>query len=113
MNKEIEDFIKHFKGSKQTFLFGCCYWFAYILHQRFGLEIVYEPVEGHFMAGELLNTDSARMLFDIRGDVTDKYISNRLYRIDWLMANEPKWYAHLMRDCRDFISIPYDDMEAC
>ena len=94
---EIINFISHFKGSEHVFLNGCCYWFAQILHERFGLSIVYEPIDGHFMAMGI-----GRFLFDIRGDVTDIYKDSELYSLNWLEHREPVWYEHLMRDCRDF-----------
>ena len=50
---EVLAFIKHFEGARETFLHGCCYWFAHILSERFWLRenvvILYEPVEGHFI----------------------------------------------------------------
>lgn len=72
--QEVIDFIRQFHDYDtgevtQTFRSGMCYWFAYILRGRFpGAEIVYEPVEGHFMA------QIGGRLFDIRGDVTDLYL---------------------------------------
>ena len=75
----VEDFIKQFRqyGEDEvvaTFTQGMCYWFAYILCGRFpGMEIVYEPIEGHFMA------QAQGRLFDIRGDVTDLYRGMEFY----------------------------------
>lgn len=50
---EVLAFIRHFEGARETFLHGCCYWFAHILSERFWLRenvvILYEPVEGHFI----------------------------------------------------------------
>lgn len=107
--KCITGFISRFKGSENTFLFGCCYWFAHILHERFGLSIVYEPEEGHFLAtgptGTLCDgvvTTRGTHIFDIRGDVTDLYYDKDLYSLNWLSRYEPKWFEHLMRDCRNF-----------
>lgn len=52
----------------ETFTCGCCYWFAHILHTRFSdSSIVYDPVYNHFV------TKIGDKLFDITGDVTDKY----------------------------------------
>ena len=48
--KEIISFIRNFHGSETVFLYGCCYWFATILLDRFHGEgsIYYNPVDNHF-----------------------------------------------------------------
>lgn len=68
------DFIRQFRAYEQnnvledTFRKGFCYWFAYILAGRFpGAQIMYEPIEGHFI------TEIGGRLYDVRGDVTDLY----------------------------------------
>lgn len=72
--QEIEKFISQFKRYEangvleNTFLYGQCFWFAHILQGRFPeLEIIYEPVAGHFLA------QGYDHLYDIRGDVTELY----------------------------------------
>lgn len=111
---EIIDFISHFSGSETTFLYGCCYWFARILEERFIMtyhtKILYEPVEGHFITAIAKNTEPVRY-YDIRGDVTELYAGMELYTPEWLRDNEPNWYRHIMRDCRDFIDTDDNDME--
>lgn len=111
MTSQIEKFISQFSGAKQTFLHGCCYWFAFMLYCEFGLCIMYEPVEGHFLAAEspdylsiehLTELPCCTNLYDVRGDVTSFYAHSELYGIDWLRKHEPRWYASLMRDCRHF-----------
>ena len=98
MDSKIVKFISRFRGSEDTFLHGCCYWFAHILMVRFGLEVVYEPVEGHFLA-----RGCNGKFYDIRGDVTSNYAGLEVYTLTWLKSNEPTWYKHIMRDCRDLI----------
>lgn len=107
---KIADFIAHFHGSEEVFLHGCCYWFADILWQRFHDEaysccIVYEPIEGHFLA-EIRNSfyDKARY-YDIRGDVTQEYSKpeHPIYPIGQIQTVDPKHFKRLMRDCRDFL----------
>lgn len=101
-NKIILDFINHFKGSEDVFLHGCCYWFARILHERFELvdnydvDIMYEPVEGHFLS-KIRNR-----FYDVRGDVTELYRGKPMYDLWEMHKNDIKMYRHLMRDCRDF-----------
>lgn len=101
-NKTVLDFIAHFKGSEEVFLHGCCYWFAKILYERFELEedfsvdIMYEPVEGHFLA------KIRHRFYDVRGDVTEQYRGKPMYDLYTMMREDIKMYRHLMRDCRDF-----------
>ena len=68
----MQDFIDHFKRTSLTGniteVFGCCYWFAYILCGRFPeAQIMYDPVMNHFMAWY------NGKLFDVTGDVTEQY----------------------------------------
>lgn len=73
MKNKILKYIDAFKSYDKnnilvnTFTKGYCYQFALILQERFGGTILYDPVEGHFVT---LIDDC---LFDITGDVTDKY----------------------------------------
>lgn len=47
---EILGFIKQFASAKDIFLNGMCYWFAFILHNRFpDSDIWYEPIMNHFV----------------------------------------------------------------
>lgn len=51
-----------------AFLFGCCYWFAYILCARFSYYnpvIVHDNINAHFAC----QIDGR--VYDIRGDITD------------------------------------------
>lgn len=77
---KIRKFIENFKQFEQnnvlfdTFTGGYCYWFAVILAERFsGGQILYEPVEGHFV------TKIANRYYDIRGDVTKLYQGKQFY----------------------------------
>lgn len=111
--KEILDFISRFKGAEDTFLHGCCYWFAFILKERFNnrgylVDIFYEPVEGHFVARFIVDSNEPNIndeikFFDVRGDVSNFYNEERLENM-WLMkANHEKRWAKLICDCKDFI----------
>lgn len=95
-------FIEHFHGSEDVFLHGCCYWFAFILRERFGGSIMYDPVAGHFMI--MIGT----RLFDVRGDVTDQYDLQRMDSIEMLQSTEPNLYGSLMRCCRYFEEVEDD-----
>ena len=110
MKDKILNFIKHFKGSEDTFLHGCCYWFAWILWSRFMpfLRIVYEPIEGHFLVESdvvlYASDEFGHCFYDIRGDVTELYKDKKLYTLNQICSDDFKWYSRLMRDCRDFIT---------
>lgn len=86
-------FIAEFSGATDTFLCGCCYWFAQILSVRFGGETVYEPVEGHF----LQRIDGS--LYDVRGDMTEAYRNIPLICWDGYDKVDSLHYQHIFRDC--------------
>lgn len=74
MPEDIKHFISHFHKVSPTddvtevFTLGCCYWFAYILCNRFeNAKMMYDPIINHFV------TQIGDRLYDITGDVTDKY----------------------------------------
>jgi len=71
---EVHSFINHFHKVSPTddvtevFTCGCCYWFAHILCSRFeNAKMMYDPIINHFVA------QIGDRLYDITGDVTDKY----------------------------------------
>ena len=78
--KDVENFISQFRTYDEsgdvrlTFLNGMCYWFAYIIAGRFpGMELVYEPVDCHWLA------TADGHYYDIRGDVTRLYSDGRQF----------------------------------
>ena len=115
--EEVVRFIKNFHGAEDVFLHGCCYWFAWILKERFHehgylVDIFHEPVEGHFVTRFIENPSPYEPVwpsadvrfFDIRGDVTDLYNEDDLENV-WIMEKtEERRWGKLMCDCRDFIS---------
>lgn len=83
----------------ECFTSGCCYWFAHILFYRFTDNqprpvIMYDPVMNHF--GTKIND----RIYDITGDVTDKY--------DWIqwtdMDKDPQWKSRIERDTIRIVS---------
>lgn len=93
MRDDILHFISKFSGSEHTFLNGCCYWFAFILHTRFGGKIAYEPIEGHFV------TEINGRLYDVRGDITDSYKDKPLLDWECYKDKDPLHVEHVERDC--------------
>ena len=49
MENIITDFIKRRFPDESNWMNGNCYFFAHILASRFVGEIVYDPIEGHFL----------------------------------------------------------------
>ena len=95
MDKEtVLCFIRQFKNAEETFLNGCCYWFAFILQERFGGTMMYEPVENHFVQ------EIGGRLYDISGDVTEKY-KNSEYLMFWsdMEQYDCLLYKRIVRDC--------------
>lgn len=97
VRQEVLDFIKHFQnpGTIETFTEGCCFWFAYILDQRFRMtpcvhRIMYNQISGHF-ACEIDGT-----LYDITGAIEDR--TNWEPWDDFYMS-EPVYGEIVVRDC--------------
>lgn len=92
MRDEILDFIKRrFGNTDANWCNGNCYYFAVILIHRFpDLKIYYEPVAGHFVAGNNRKYYDANGLYaPIHKPVLFKKICNE----------DPLWAKRLERDC--------------
>lgn len=91
---EVNNFLKRFEISddiKEVFTCGCCYWFAAILFGRFirdGATIMYAEVDNHF------GTKIKGRVYDITGDVTDKY-----KWVPWESITDTAHRARITRDC--------------
>lgn len=103
-NSEVIGFINRFTSNGtntkiiETFLYGCCYWFAAILEQRFkdfNAYIVYSVVDNHFA------TQIGDRVYDISGDITDKYKFIR-----WDEYDDDSHRKRILRDC-----VLFKDME--
>lgn len=76
--EKILFFINEFKKFEKnnvlvkTFTTGYCYYFALILNHRFGGNILYCCEEGHFI------TKIGNYMYDITGNVTNKYKNSKL-----------------------------------
>ena len=93
MKKTVLKFIANFQndGTIETFTRGCCYWFAYILHERFPDSfITYDEIINHF--GCYIDG----VVYDITGDVSDKY--NWVFW-DTIESQDPKLHSIIVRDC--------------
>lgn len=95
MNEKVDKFLERFHEYPEidkTFTEGCCYWFAVILHIRFqNSEIMYDEIANHFV---VLIDDR---LYDITGDVTDKYNVIR-----WSDLDDDLLKERIIKDCINF-----------
>ena len=91
---EVSDFLKRFHfhtDIDEVFTNGCCYWFANILYHRFlntGATIMYDEVINHF------GTMIGNKIYDITGDVTDKY-----NWVSWDSIHDTALKSRIIRDC--------------
>jgi len=90
--EEIVQFINNrFSQTNANWLNGNCYWFAYILCSRFPeLDIYYEPIVGHFMAGD------GKTYYDWTGIVRPEYVPLKFSHIK---KEDSLWYDRIVRDC--------------
>ena len=75
--------LKSFNSIEDTFLNGFCYYFALMLQCRFGGEILYAPIVGHFV------TRIGDRYYDVTGDVTDIYKQVELYDQTLWLTHKP------------------------
>lgn len=92
MVSTIEHFLARFHLADDVdtvFTNGCCYWFAVILHCRFpDSTLMYDQVENHFV------TQIQGRLYDITGDVTEKYQVK-----PWDALDDELLKKRIVRDC--------------
>jgi hypothetical protein len=95
MREKILDFIAHFQrpDTIEVFTNGMCYWFAVLLRERFGGDILYNMAVGHFVC------DIDGELYDVTGDVTEQYNYDPMVYWDALPEYDNLLYERLMRDC--------------
>ena len=95
MKEEVLNWISHFQKATVTFTEGCCYWFAFLLKERYGGKIWYDQVVGHFVC----QIDG--VFYDVTGIYTPENMS---WMSEWedLQKKEPGYAARIKRDCIDF-----------
>ena len=108
--RDVLNFIKTFDECRHNFLNGNCYWFAFILKERFFQEIpcviMYHPVNNHFACGMWYN--DRHYILDVTGVVDVQ--TNRRGENGWeswftYQCNEPLGAKRVRRDCIDHQSI--------
>lgn len=92
MKNQIEDFIaRRFQDNDMSFIEGNCYYFAIILCDRFPkLKIYYEPIEGHFLAGDGINFYDANGKYDLR-------FQPKLF--EEIQKEDPLWAKRIRKSC--------------
>ena len=92
--KFINDFKSSYINELETvFSFGYCYWFAFILKERFDGEIYYLPIENHFI------TKIEDNYYDIKGRVDIS--KTKCYNWNTYQEKEPIDSERLKRYCID------------
>ena len=90
-NKRILSFIANFDKAQDTFLNGCCYWFAFILQARFSGKIYYDQVQNHFAA------KICGRYYDVTGEISgDGFVPWDTYQ-----SYDALDYSRVVRYCID------------
>lgn len=91
-DEEILDFIDKFGDSREAMKGEMCYWFARILAERFGGEVIYQSVDCHFC------TLIENRFYDASGNITKEINPN--YAMPWkdYQRFEPAHSARVIRE---------------
>mgnify|MGYP006379771933 CR=1 FL=1 len=92
-SENVWHFIKTFAAAHDTFLYGNCYWFAFILQNRFNGTILYDEIDNHYLC------EINGRIYDVRGEVTDFYSNVNLINWNDMLFKDPVLYKRLVRDC--------------
>lgn len=92
--REVEYFVGEFWAARDTFTSGCCYWFAWILCERFGGRVVLDVLDNHFVA------ELGDRYYDVTGDVTERIrAAEVVLSMDELESYDALWSRRIWRDC--------------
>lgn len=99
--EEICEFITRRFSKDCDWTTGNCYYFALILISRFPwLNLIYDQVEGHFMAGEY--TKDSLVCYDQKNVTIYDYNSKEikyLWDFNDMKEKDPLLYKRLIKDC--------------
>ena len=70
---------------------GNCYYFALMLKERFGGEIYYVPIEGHFVC------KIGEKYYDFRGQC--QRFQSKPLTLETIAKNDINWYNRIWKDC--------------
>ena len=96
MRKDVLYFIKKFESAQQLFMEGRCYWFAFILKERFDGKMMYNQIMNHWAC--LIDNQ----LYDATGQID----SEGFYVWPDVVTNDDLLYNRLVAQC-----INYTDYE--
>ena len=89
MKDEILEFIKRRFKTDCDWDSGNCYYFSVILQSRFGGELYYDPIIGHFYLKTTVGN------FDFNGE----YTPDSELKLNDIKQDDPIWYFRLVKDC--------------
>lgn len=97
MQNEVIEFIRNRFPNDCRWMTGNCYYFALILKERFGGDICYDLVDGHFTC------KIGNRYYDYTGvaKVTKPFPWNEMKDYDELL------YNRIIRDCIENTKLPY------
>lgn len=91
---EVIEFIRRRFAKDCDWMEGNCFWFAAILCERFDeLYMWYEPIVGHFYAGDI----KGNVFFDWAGAHIG--LENKPILFAKIAENDDLWFSRLIRDC--------------
>ena len=92
MRKDVLHFIKQFESAQKLFMEGRCYWFAFILKERFDGTILYNEIMNHWAC--LIDYK----LYDATGQIDSK----GFYRWPDCVIEDNLLYQRLIDQCIEF-----------
>lgn len=95
MEQQVIDFIHRRFPDKSDWMTGNCYFFAQILASRFVGEVVYDPIDGHFL---FYGYDEKFYDWTGRRHYTEEQISKFVMWPGYAVS-DPLHYSHIWRDC--------------
>ena len=95
MEQQVIDFIHRRFPDKSDWMTGNCYFFAQILVSRFSGDIVYDPIEGHFL---FYGYDENFYDWSGKRDYTKEQIS-KFVMWPGYTARDPHHHSRIWRDC--------------
>ena len=91
LEDEVLEFIHRRFETDCKWTDGNCYYFALILKNRFGGEIYYIPIEGHFVC------KIGERYYDFEGRYTK--IAGKPQTLETIAKNDINWYNRIWKDC--------------
>ena len=95
MENQILDFIKRRFPNDCNWMDGNCFFFAQILRARFHGDVVYDPIDGHFL---LWAPDGNFYDWTGKREYDEAYVRKISIWSDYV-TKDPLHYSHIWRDC--------------